>query len=154
VSLPLALCRRRIEEDVKSGDFSVTHVNDAEPRIIRRLAGRPRAPWDSPCVLNNLWGAMRRIDEVWMSRAQFARDAIQRIPSNVAADRQENNAILCVEFCNSGAATRRISLTEHLLQIAEQSVSIVFCTTASPPKMKRGPYPSGYACASHGITSL
>jgi hypothetical protein len=63
---------------------------------------------------------MRRIDEVWMSRAQFARDATQRIPSNVAADRQENNAILRVEFCNSGAATRRISLTEHLLQIAEQ----------------------------------
>jgi hypothetical protein len=63
---------------------------------------------------------MRRIDEVWMSRAQFARDAIQRIPSNVAADRQENNAILRVEFCNSGAARRRIALTEHLLQIAEQ----------------------------------
>jgi hypothetical protein len=63
---------------------------------------------------------MRRIDEVWMSRAQFARDAIQRIPSNVAANRQENNAILRVEFCNSGAAARRLALAEHLLQIAEQ----------------------------------
>jgi hypothetical protein len=68
VFLTLALCRWRVEEDAKSGNFSVTNDNDVEPCVVRRLAWRPGAPWDAPCSLNNLWGAMRRIDEVWMSR--------------------------------------------------------------------------------------
>jgi hypothetical protein len=75
---------------------------------------------NSPCSLNNLWGTVRRIDEVWMSRAQFARDAIQRISSDVAADRQEDNAILRIELFYSGASPRRITFAEYFLQIAEQ----------------------------------
>ena len=142
------------QEDVKSGDFSVTHDNHVESCIIRWLAKRPRAPWDSPRSLNNLWGTMRRIDEVWMSRAQFARDAIQCIPSNVAADRQENNAILGVEFCNSGAATRRIALTEHLLQIAEQKRFDRLLHDGFPSQDEAMTYPAGNAFASRRITSL
>jgi hypothetical protein len=81
---------------------------------------------------------MWRIDKVWMFRAQFARYGTQRILSNVSADWQEDNAILRVELCNSGAATCRIALTEHFLKIAEQKrLDDLLHARLTPLKMKQ-----------------
>ena len=90
-----SLCGR-IKEDIQRGDLPISDDDDIEPCIVRRLAWWPGAPYKASAVLNGLWSAMRCVDEIRMTGAQFTGDLINRRVADIAAGGKKNHAVIGV----------------------------------------------------------
>src|ERR1700726_1054028 len=82
------LCRRRVEENIKSRDLAVTRDDEIHSGVRRRFASRPRAPRQASRIVQNLGRAMRRINEMRMRRSEIASELVQCIVTDERAGRR------------------------------------------------------------------
>jgi hypothetical protein len=66
---------------------------------------------------------MRRIDEVWMCRAEVSGELVQSVMSNKDTGRDVQRTVLSIEFLNGGAAAARVTFAKDFLKIAVQKLN-------------------------------
>ena len=66
---------------------------------------------------------MRRIDEVWMCRAEVSGELVQSVVSNKDTGRDVQHAVFSIEVLNGGAAARRVTFAKDFLKIAVQKLN-------------------------------
>ena len=66
---------------------------------------------------------MRRIDEVWMCRAEVPGELVQSVVSNKDTGRHVQKAVFSIEVLNGGAAAGRVSFAKDFLKVALQKLN-------------------------------
>ena len=96
---------------------------------------------------------MRRIDEVWMCRAEVSGELVQSVVSNKDTGRDVQHAVFSIEVLNGGAAAGRITFAKDFLEVAAQKLnnSIIHSSILCPRAW--GPVSSGATSPSYEPTS-
>src|ERR1700721_2307865 len=101
------LCGRRVEVNIKSRDLAVPCDAEIHTGVRGRVAFRPRAPRQASRIVQNLWGAMRRINIVWMRRSEIAGELVQCVVTDESAGRHAQHTIFGVKLLNCGSSASR-----------------------------------------------
>jgi hypothetical protein len=112
-----------IEKDVERRDLAIANNDDIQSAVVWGLAFRARAPCQNPPVVEGLWLSMRRIDEVWMCRAEVSGELVQSVVSNKDTGRDVQHAVFSIEVLNGGAAAGRVTFAKDFLKVAVQKLN-------------------------------
>ena len=67
---------------------------------------------------------MRRIDEVWMCRAEVSGELVYSVVSSKGTGRDIQHAVFSVEVLNGGAAAGRVTFAKDFLKLRYRSLII------------------------------